>query len=290
MPRAVTASPTIEVTAEPAVEATVEPVENLTPVPRADPVVEERTSAEPVATSAIAKAPAERAADEDTQSSSDVDFPDFRRRTPGRATLAVIVGSAAALAVAGVAWKRFAPGGERSTASVAAPVPERAPELAPVRPNPVPVPSPATPVASEAPSSPAPAVDAVVATSPEKTASAVAVTIKTVPEEAVIFRAGQRLGAGVVQVSVERNVKQRFTALLDGYTPSNFTVDGSRDSITIMLKRAQRPRAAPVSDSPNADAPSEAATAPAATAAPTPGSATPAAAEPDVPPAKSSAE
>jgi hypothetical protein len=276
---------TIEVSAGSAAEATVESVESVAPEARADPATEERTSAEPVATSAIAKAPTVPAADDE------VDLPNFRRRTPGRATLVAIVGGVAALVVAGVAWKRFASDGERAAAMVAAPAPERAPEQAPPRPSPEPAPSPATPLTSEAANSPAPTVEATVATSPEKTANAVAVTIKTVPEEAVIFRAGQRLGTGVVAVNVERNVKQRFTALLDGYTPSNFTVDGSRDSITIMLKRAQKPRAAPAreSDSPSADAPSEEskAAAPAATTAPVPEST---AAEPDVPPAKSSPE
>jgi hypothetical protein len=150
-------------------------------------------------------------------------------------------------------------------------------------------------VTNEAASSSAPTPEGVAGTSLEKTPNAVAVTVKTVPEGAVIFRAGQRLGTGVVEVSVERNVKQRFTALFDGYTPSNFTVDGSRDSITIVLKRAQKHRAAPAreSDSPSDDASNEeskAAAAPTATAAPAPESTPPAAAEADASSAKSSPE
>ncbi len=56
----------------------------------------------------------------------------------------------------------------------------------------------------------------------EKAVTAVAVTVKTVSAGAVIFRAGQRLGTGLVEVSVERNAKLRLTAWHDGYAPSNF--------------------------------------------------------------------
>jgi hypothetical protein len=98
--------------------------------------------------------------------------------------------------------------------------------------------------------------------------------VKTVPEEAVIFRAGKRLGAGRVEVSVERNDKQRFTALHDGYLPSNFVVDGSRDSITIRLKRIPKPRPEQASEHPYGSAPSTDATAASAPTTPTPAATT----------------
>ena len=229
--------------------------------------------------------------------SSEVDFPEFRRRKAGLKTFAAVVGCAAALVVASVAWIQFASRSKPPAASVAARVPERrAPDRAPEARSPEPAPPPTTPATNEAVSTPAPTLEGAVGTSLEKAVTTVAGTIKTVPEEAVIFRARQRLGSGVVEVNVERNAKQRFTALLDGYTPSNFTLDGSRDSITIRLRRApKRPAApAPESDSPygepNVD--SNAATAPTSTAAPAPTapaptvpapeSTTPAAPSPDV--------
>jgi hypothetical protein len=66
------------------------------------------------------------------------------------------------------------------------------------------------------------------------------VTVKTVPAGAAIFQAGKRLGTGLVELDVEPNMKHRLTALLDGHRPMNFTVDGSRDTVTIMLKPVAR--------------------------------------------------
>jgi hypothetical protein len=62
-------------------------------------------------------------------------------------------------------------------------------------------------------------------------------------------------------VSIERLAKQRLTALHDGYAPYNFTLDGSRDAVTVRLQRALKPHAATayVSDSPFEE-PSESAT------------------------------
>jgi len=179
---------------------------------------------------------------------SEPDLPDFRRRTPGRAALGVLVGTAIAVVVAGVGWRHFAKGRERASAIRAEPVPAQpAPPRAPEPPNPVPVPPPALPVTNEAPTTPPPAPEA----------TTVSVKIKVYPEGAVIFRAGQRLGTGAMEVNVERKVKQRLTALHDGYLPLNFTLDGSRDAVTIRLKRVPKsqpevdPSASPV------DAPSE---------------------------------
>jgi hypothetical protein len=256
--------PSAEFAPDVADEATIEVSDE-----RLEPIAE--ASIEPVASGAP------------VPSAAEIDVPDFRRRTPGRATLATFVGIAAVIGVASFTWKRFAPAREQ-TIAVVAPAPERRePAPAPAAPSVEPVQPPAEPVTSATASSSAPTVDGGAETSPEKTANTVAVTVKIVPEEAVIFRAGQRLGTGVVEVSVDRNVKQRFTALLDGYTPSNFTVDGSRDSITIMLKRVPKRRVAPVGESvPTYGEPSEDSkptTAPPATATPAPEATTPSAAE-----------
>jgi hypothetical protein len=265
---------------------------------RDDELRDEDVSTEEVSTEALNAAPAGVSVapvpSVGPEAPSDVDFPDFRRRKRGRKTFVALVGSAAVLVGASAAWSRFASSGTAPTAGVAARAPERpVPERAPEAPSPKPEPLPATPVTPEAASAPAPKLEAAAGASLEKAATTVAVTIKTFPEESVIFRAGQRLGSGVVEVNVERKTKQRFTALHDGYTPANFTLDGSRDSITIRLKRAPKREAAPApeSDSPSGTEPtvdSSAASAPASTAtpvptaAPAPESTTPAAPSPDV--------
>jgi hypothetical protein len=187
--------------------------------------------------------------------SSSVDFPKVRERKSARRIFAAVVAVAAALAGASVAVHRFAAPNPASSAVVTRSPEENAAARAPERPTPEPVSPPVVPVSNEAVPPPVPANQEAAATPPAT--SATTVTIKTIPEGAVIFRARQRLGAGVVEVSVERNTKQRFTALLDGYTPSNFTLDGSRDSITIRLKRAPKREAAPAAEStaPNAAEP-----------------------------------
>jgi hypothetical protein len=215
---------------------------------------------------------------------SEVDVPADRPRRIGRKTFATVIGIAAALTVAAVAWREFASPSEPSAAAVVARVPEPARAPAPEPEKREPAPPPAMPVPNEVVATPT--VVAAVETPPEKPSSAVTVTIETIPEGAVVFRARQRLGSGVVAVNIERNAKQRFTALLDGYTPANFTLDGSRDSVTIRLKRVPRPQAtpppesAPAGDVPNVaanavaapastDAPASVALAPATVAAPT---------------------
>jgi hypothetical protein len=227
-------------------------------------------------------------------SGTEVELPDFRRRQPGGAMFATLMASAAVI-VAGVAWSQRVSSGEPVTAGVVAPASERrAPERAPEPRSSAPVPSPAAPATNEVASMPAPAVAADAGTTPQKDVTGVAVTVKVVPAAAVVFRAGRRLGTGVVEVSVEPNVKQRFTALHDGYAPANFTLDGSRDSVTIVLRRAAKPRAepappsAPLAAEPSAD--SSAATAPVATSAPVPESTRQAAPEPAAAPTEPSLE
>jgi hypothetical protein len=226
------------------------------------------------------------ATDDETVGSSKIEIPDFRSRGFGRATVAVFVGCAALLVVAGVAWNRVAHRGEHS--GIAGRVPERAPEPVPAPANPQRVPSSATPATNTTTTTSALTPDEPVGKSNEKANATVTVTVKAFPEGAVIFQAGKRLGTGVVRVSVEPKVKQRFTALLDGYAPSNFTLDGSRDSVTILLKRAQKRRVtttvesdSPYDGEPTAD--TTAVAAPAPTAAPAPESTTDGAVAPEVP-------
>jgi hypothetical protein len=187
---------------------------------------------------------------------SDAEWQEFRKRTRGKRAFAAVVASAAVLVVAGVAWTQFVRPSKASTPVTAARAPERpVPNRAPQPPNPAPAPPPAAPVTTEAVAAPSPASQSPAET--PKAPTAIAVIIKTVPSGAVIFRAGERLGTGGLEVSVERDVKQRFTALHDGYLPSNFTLDGSRDSVTIRLKRAPKREAAPAADTePSGDAPS----------------------------------
>jgi hypothetical protein len=225
--------------------------------------------------------------------SNNIELPDFRPRGFGRARVAVFVGCAAVLVVAGVAWNRVAPRDGHS--GIAGRVPERAPEPAPARPSPERVPSSATHATNTTTTTSAPTPDEPIRKSNEKANATVTVTVKAVPEGAVIFQAGKRLGTGVVRVSVEPKVKQRFTALLDGYAPSNFALDGSRDSVTIVLKRApkRRVRTTVDSDSPYDSEPTAdttAVAAPATTAAPASESTPDGAVEPKVPNAETLSE
>ena len=66
----------------------------------------------------------------------------------------------------------------------------------------------------------------------------VEVSVKSIPDGAVFFEAGKRLGTSQVQVSVGHRAKLRLTALLDGYEPLNFKVDGTRESLTVRLTPA----------------------------------------------------
>jgi hypothetical protein len=87
---------------------------------------------------------------------------------------------------------------------------------------------------------PAPVMGNDAGASDDESPGLVNVTIKTVPPGAVIFRAGKRVGTSGVEVTLERDEKLRLTALLNGYAPANITLDGSRTTVTIMLRRAPK--------------------------------------------------
>lgn len=125
----------------------------------------------------------------------------------------------------------------------------------------VPAPSlAATPVVAAPPPSPAPApsLDAAeTLLAPE--VSPVTVLITVIPKQAAIFHHGERLGAGLVAVNVGRNEKQRLTAVLPGYEKARFTVDGTRDTVNVSLRRIPPPAAPVMAPSdPAPDAPSSA--------------------------------
>jgi hypothetical protein len=190
----------------------------------------------------------------DDSRSSDLEIPDFRQRTGGIGVV-VAFGAVIALAVAAVVTHPFG-SRTRPTAGISAlrvpeqPVPLTLPE--PHNPEPATVHGPTTPENGTVQM--APLELAPIETARAKASNAALVTVKVIPSAAVIFRAGEKLGAGSVQLSVGRTGKQRLTALHDGYLPYNFTVDGSRETVTVRLRRAPRPHAAetPVSDSPSA--------------------------------------
>jgi hypothetical protein len=152
---------------------------------------------------------------------------------------------AAALVVTSVAWIRLsADAGNPSTTSrepAAKPV-TAAPALAPKEVTPpgpkaaenVPQ-APPTPAAASGANSAQPALAGAFAAALNKSGTSVVVSVRTVPP-AIIFESGKRLGSGTVQLNVEPEHKKRLTALLDGHVPQNFTLDGTRDSVTIMMK------------------------------------------------------
>lgn len=172
---------------------------------------------------------------------------DFRRHQVSPAVIISAMAAAVALLVASVVSSQFP--------RVAAPSPEVVVTQTPKAPLAQPLPEP---------QSPTPAPSATVTTSAGPSASshenpvetarpnAVTVTVKVIPENAVIFRAGKKLGTGATEVSVAHDTKERLTAFHDGYIPSNFTLDGSRATVTVRLQRVPSPQASAsdASDSP----------------------------------------
>lgn len=169
---------------------------------------------------------------------SDFDIPDFRPYPFGRGKVVAAMGACILLAVAFAVTRPFAkpaatstgPSGARPLGpAIAQPLPSQPP---PDSPSPEPAASPAAPASAADPPLQLAPVE-VTGASP-----AVAVTIQVIPSRAVVFRAGEKLGAGSVTVNVTHAAKQRLTALHDGYLPYNFTIDGSRRTVTVRLKRA----------------------------------------------------
>jgi hypothetical protein len=69
------------------------------------------------------------------------------------------------------------------------------------------------------------------------TEDTVSVTVHVSPPTAVVFKQGQRFGAGEVTVDVVRGTKMTLIARHDGYLPRTFVVDGTYNSVNITLIR-----------------------------------------------------
>jgi hypothetical protein len=175
-------------------------------------------------------------------SAREPESPDFRRYQIGPAVIVSAMVAAVALIVASVARSQFPRVAAPSHEIVPAPAPQETVAQAPPEPR-SPAPS-ATATTSTFP--PAPPRETPI--EPAAT-TGVTVTVRVIPESAVIFRAGKRLGSGSIQLSIAHDAKERLTALHDGYVPSNFTLDGSRDSVTVRLQRVPSPQASATDES-----------------------------------------
>jgi hypothetical protein len=189
--------------------------------------------------------PAEwRQVDQDTLRPSHVSLPPafsagaFRTPPPWRALL-----GAAIVALAGVIWlvARSATSEPDAVAALqpgpATVTPSRAPAAsvlprAAVRPPPK-AEAVATPVTSGDRSGLAESVKAALS----GTDPSVPVTVHVSPSDAVVFKAGQRLGAGEVTVNVTPGKKTTLVAQLRGYLPRTIAVDASNKTVNIVLSR-----------------------------------------------------
>jgi len=81
------------------------------------------------------------------------------------------------------------------------------------------------------------------------------VTVTSTPSGAVFFESGTRLGSGQVTLRITSPSKRYLTALLSGYAPLNFRVDGSKPLVTVKLTPVEASKASgPEHDAPR-DAP-----------------------------------
>ncbi len=68
--------------------------------------------------------------------------------------------------------------------------------------------------------------------------NSIQVTVHVTPAGAIVFDHGKRVGNDTVQVNVEPGSTKNLVALLDGYLPRKFTLDGSVNQVNIALKPA----------------------------------------------------
>jgi hypothetical protein len=151
------------------------------------------------------------------------------------------IAAVVALAAASIVWLGRAPN-PAPTAPVAAarpasePVPS-APAEAPAPPAPETAAAPVVPAPKPTPATERLELEPLVLEAPQKSG----VTVRSVPDGAIFFEAGKRLGAGTIHVNVVPAGNVQLTALLNGYRPLNFKVDGSRDTVTVLLTPAGEP-------------------------------------------------
>ena len=149
------------------------------------------------------------------------------------------LGALVVLAAATVLWFGHAPkadappavGAARPLAPLAAPVVEKPVSAA----NPATGPSPLPVVPSPAPAAADRLeLEPLVLEAPGRST----VSVRSVPEGAAFFEAGQRLGTGEVRIHLAPQSKRHLTALLNGYQPLNFKVDGTSPTVTVRLTPA----------------------------------------------------
>jgi len=188
-------------------------------------------------------------------------------RAGSRWMRSLAVAAAAALVLGlGAAWMkgRRAPAPLAAKAVPAAPAarpaepapaaaPERVAESAAAPAAPEPVPLPAAPAAP-----PQPELASQFAAALSKTSTSIAVTVQITPSGATIFEENRRLGRSAITTNIEPGKKKTLLALLDGYLPERFTIDGSVAHIAIELKPAAGDAKASAGARPAAAAPNNA--------------------------------
>jgi hypothetical protein len=176
----------------------------------------------------------------------------------GRAVLPVA--AVFVLAAGALLWVRREPKLETLSSKVIATVaepraavgsPAAEPADAPLIPDAPPPPAPAS-AGTARPDTPAEAgsIEPLVLYAPETSN----VTVTSTPSGAVFFESGTRLGSGQITVRSGSKSKRYLTALLSGYAPLNFRVDGTKPVVTVKLTPAE---ASKVTE-PERDAPPEA--------------------------------
>jgi hypothetical protein len=90
--------------------------------------------------------------------------------------------------------------------------------------------------AAPAPSSAPAAVAEPAKSTVSASSNTVSVTVHVSPPGAAVFKYGERLGAGEVSVDVVRGTKLTLVAQLRGYLPRTFVIDGTNNSVNIVLR------------------------------------------------------
>jgi len=189
----------------------------------------------------------------------------FRRHQVSPMVIISAMVAAVAVVVASVAKSQFPSVAAHAPEVVATPLKEPAAQPLPEPPRAEPAPS-AIVTTSAGPAAPPQEIPPLEIPAGAAHVNAVTVTVKVIPENAVIFRAGKKLSSSAMELSVEHGKKERLIAFHDGYLPSQFTLDGSRDTVTVRLQRAPSPQASAPAATPAPGSGSETAPAPASAA------------------------